>query len=77
MLCAKCGKEKGIKELDNELLCDYCYTIKQTAENIIQIACAEEYYYSDRLRIEKLIESIYNKGFNDGYRQSIKDDYSI
>ena len=74
MLCAKCGKEKV---LDNELLCEHCYTIKQTAENIIKIACADEYYYSDRLRIEKLIEAIYNKGFNDGYRQSIKDDYSI
>lgn len=77
MLCAKCGKEKGIKEYNDMLLCEYCFNIKTTADNIIQIATADEYYYSDRLRIEKLIEDIYNKGFNDGYRQSIRDDYSI
>lgn len=33
--------------------------IKQTADNIIQIATADEFYYSDRLKIEKLIEDIY------------------
>lgn len=77
MLCAKCGKEEGIKELDNELLCEHCYNIKQTAKNIILIAWKNAYYYSDRIKIEKIVEDIYNKGFNDGYWQSIKDDYSI
>lgn len=77
MLCARCGTEKGIKEFENELLCPYCYNIKTTADRIIEIACADEYYYKDRLRIEKLIEGIYDKGFNDGYWQSIRDDYSI
>lgn len=38
MLCAKCGKEKGIKEYNDMLLCEYCYTIKTTADNIIDIA---------------------------------------
>ena len=28
--------------------------IKTVADNIIDIACANEHYYSDRLRIEKL-----------------------
>ena len=44
------------------LLCDYCFKIKTTDDNIIDIACA-----NDGLRIEKLIEGIYDKGFNDGY----------
>lgn len=74
MLCARCGTEKGIKEFENKLLCPYCYNIKTTADKIIEIACADEYYYKDRLRIEKLIESVYDKGFDDGYRQSMKDD---
>lgn len=73
MLCARCGTHKGIKEYDDMLLCEHCFNIKTTADNIIDIACADEYYYKDRLRIEKLIESIYIKGFNDGYRQSMKD----
>ena len=73
MLCARCRTEKGIKES----LCPYCYNIKTTADKIIEIACADEYYYKDRLRIEKLIENVYDQGFNDGYRQSMKDDYSI
>lgn len=77
MLCARCGTHEGIKEYDDMLLCPYCYNIKTTADNIIDIACADEYYYKDRLRIEKLIEGIYDKGFNDGYSQCIKDDYSI
>ena len=34
MLCARC------------VLCDYCFKIKTTADNIIDIACA-----NDRLRI--------------------------
>lgn len=50
------------------LLCDYCFKIKTTADNIIDIACA-----NDGLRIEKLIEGIYDKGFNDGYIQCMKD----
>ena len=73
MLCARCGTHEAIKES----LCEYCFNIKITADNIIDIACADEYYYKDRLRIEKLIEGIYDKGFNDGYRQSMIDDYSI
>ena len=73
MLCARCGTQEGIKES----LCEYCYNIKTTADKIIEIACADEYYYKDRLKIEKLIEDIYNKGFDDGYWQSIRDDYSI
>jgi hypothetical protein len=77
MLCARCGTHEGIKEFEDELLCPYCYNIKTTADRIIEIACADEYYYKDRLRIEKLIEGIYDKGFNDGYWQSIRDDYSI
>ena len=77
MLCARCGTKEGIKEFDNELLCSYCYNIKQAAKNIALIAWKNNYCYSDRFRIEKLIEDIYNKGFNDGYWQSIKDDYSI
>jgi len=74
MLCAKCGIEEGIKVFDNELLCPYCYNIKTTADKILDIAFADEYYYKDRLRIEKLIENIYNQGFNDGYKQSMRDD---
>ena len=77
MLCAKCGKEKGIKEYNDMLLCEHCYNIKTTADNIIDIAWKDAYYYSDRLKIEKLIENIYNKGFDDGYWQSIHDDYGI
>ena len=77
MLCAECGKEKGIKVLDNELLCEYCYTIKQTAKNIALIAWKNAYCFIDRQKIEKIVEDIYNKGFNDGYWQSIRDDYSI
>ena len=73
MLCARCGTEKGIREFKDELLCPYCYSIKTTTDKIIEIACADEYYYKDRLRIEKLIESIYDKGFDDGYRQAMKD----
>lgn len=70
MLCARCGTHEGIKEYN---LCPYCYNIKTTADNIIQIVNSDEFYYSDRLRVEKLIESIYDKGFDDGYRQSMKD----
>lgn len=70
MLCARCGTHEGIKES----LCEYCFNIKTTTDKIIDIACADEYYYKDRLRIEKLIESIYDKGFNDGYKQSMRDD---
>ena len=77
MLCARCGTHEGIKEYDDILLCEYCFNIKTTADNIIDIACADEYYYKDRLKIEKLIEGIYDKGFDDGYWQSIRDDYSI
>ena len=77
MLCARCGTHEGIKEYDNMLLCEHCFSIKTTTDNIIDIACSDEYYYKDRLRIEKLIEGIYDKGFNDGYSQCIKDDYSI
>ena len=73
MLCARCGTHKGIKEYNDMLLCDYCFKIKTTADNIIDIACANEHYYSDRLRIEKLIEGIYDKGFNDGYSQCMKN----
>lgn len=73
MLCAKCGKEKGIKEFEDMLLCPCCYNIKTTADKIIQIVNSDEFYYSNRLRVEKLIESIYD----DGYRQSMKDDYSV
>lgn len=68
MLCARCGTHKGIKGYNDMLLCDYCFKIKITADNIIDIACA-----NDRLRIEKLIEGIYDKGFNDGYSQCMKD----
>lgn len=68
MLCARCGTHKGIKEYNDMLLCDYCFKIKTTADNIIDIACA-----NDGLRIEKLIEGIYDKGFNDGYSQCMKD----
>ena len=68
MLCARCGTHEGIKEYNDMLLCDYCFKIKTTADNIIDIACA-----NDRLRIEKLIEGIYDKGFNDGYSQCMKD----
>ena len=87
MLCARCGTHEGIKEYDDMLLCEHCFNIKTTADNIVNT--------NDRLRIEKLIEDIYNKGFikgiydkcfiediydkgfNDGYWQSMKDDYSI
>lgn len=69
MLCARCGTHEGIKEYDDMLLCKYCFSIKTTTDNIVNT--------NDRLRIEKLIESIYDKGFDDGYRQSMKDDYSI
>lgn len=62
MLCARCGTHEGVKES----LCPYCYNIKTTTDKIINT--------NDRFRIEKLIESIYDKGFNDGYRQSMKDD---
>ena len=68
MLCARCGTHEGIKEYNDMLLCNYCFKIKTTADNIIDIACA-----NDRLRIEKLIEGIYDKGFNDGYNQCMKD----
>lgn len=67
MLCARCGTEKGIKEFKDELLCPYCYNIKTTTDNIVNT--------NDRYKTEKLLESIYDKGFNDGYRQSIYDDY--
>lgn len=73
MLCARCGTHKGIKEYNDMLLCEHCFNIKITADNIIDIAWADEYYYSNRLRIEKLIENIYIKGFNDGYSQRMKD----
>ena len=76
MLCARCNTQNGVKEYNDMLLCPYCFSIKTTTDNIIDISCADEYYYKDRLRIEKLVESIYDKGFNDGYRQSIYDDYS-
>lgn len=69
MLCARCGIHKGIKEYDDMLLCEYCFNIKITTDNIINT--------NDRLTREKLVESIYVEGFNDGYWQSIKDDYSI
>ena len=74
MLCARCETEKGIKEYYDMLLCSYCFSIKTTTDKILEIAWADVYYYNDRLKIEKLIENIYNKGFNDGYRQSMKDD---
>ena len=73
MLCARCGTHEGIKEYNDMLLCEYCYNIKTTAHKIIEIAWADEYYYSDRLRIEKLIECTYDAGFNDGYSQCMKD----
>lgn len=69
MLCARCGTHEGIKEYNDMLLCPYCFNIKTTTDNIVNT--------NDRFRIEKLIESIYDKGFNDGYSQCIKDDYSI
>jgi hypothetical protein len=59
------------------LLCEHCYNIKTTTDNIIDIDCADEYYYKDRLRIENIVEGIYDKGFDDGYWQSIHDDYGI
>ena len=65
MLCARCGTHEGFKEYNDMLLCNYCFNIKITADNIINT--------NDRFRIEKLIESIYDKGFDDGYRQSMKD----
>lgn len=77
MLCAKCGKEKGIKEHGDMLLCEHCYNIKQTVNNIILLAWKSIDCYNDRPKIEKIIEDIYNKGFNDGYWQSIYDDYGI
>lgn len=69
MLCARCCTHEGIKEYDDMLLCEYCFNIKTTTDNIINT--------NDKFRIEKLIEGIYDKGFNDGYSQCIKDDYSI
>lgn len=69
MLCARCGIHEGIKEYNDMLLCEDCFNIKITTDNIVNT--------NDRLRIEKLIEDIYDKGFNDGYRQSMRDDYSI
>lgn len=77
MLCARCGTHEGVKEYNDMLLCPYCFSIKTTADNIIDIACADEFYYKDRLKIEKLIEATYDKGFNNGYRQSIYDDYGV
>ena len=68
MICARCGTHEGIKGYDDVLLCNYCFKIKTTADNIIDIALA-----NDRLRIEKLIEGIYDKGFNDGCSQCMKD----
>ena len=59
MLCDRCGTHKGIKEYNDMLLCDYCFKIKTTADNIIDIVCANEHYYSE--------------GFNDGYSQCMKD----
>lgn len=69
MLCGRCGTHEGIKEYNDMLLCPYCYNIKTTTDKIINT--------NDRLRIEKLVESIYDKGFDDGYRQSMYDDYGI
>lgn len=77
MLCARCGKEKGIKEYDDMLLCEHCYNIKQTVDAIIKVASADKITNRDKLKIENLIENIYDKGFNDGYWQSIHDDYGI
>ena len=65
MLCARCGTHEGIKEYDDMLLCKYCYTIKITTENIINT--------NDKFKVEKLVECIYDEGFNDGYRQCMKD----
>lgn len=65
MLCARCGTYEGIKEYDDMLLCPYCYNIKTTTDKIVNT--------NDRFRIEKLIESIYDKGFNAGYSQCMKD----
>jgi len=61
MLCARCGTHEAIKES----LCEYCFNIKTTTDKIINT--------NDRLRIEKLVESIYDKGFDDGYSQCMKD----
>ena len=65
MLCARCGTHEAIKES----LCEYCFNIKITADIIVNT--------NDRLKIEKLVESIYDKGFDDGYKQSMYDDYGI
>lgn len=65
MLCARCGTHEGVKES----LCEYCFNIKTTTDKIINT--------KDRLKIEKLVESIYDKGFDDGYRQSMYDDYGV
>ena len=54
MLCARCGTHEGIKEYNDMLLCEHCFNI----DNIINT--------NDKFRIEKLIESIYNKGFMEG-----------
>lgn len=77
MLCPKCGIEKGIKEYNDMLLCKHCYNIEQTTDAIIKISSAGKITNRDKLKIEKIVEDIYNKGFDDGYWQSIRDDYSI
>ena len=65
MLCARCGTHEGVKEYDDMLLCKYCYTIKTTTERIMNT--------NDRFKIKKLVESIYDEGFNDGYSQCLED----
>jgi hypothetical protein len=61
MLCARCGTHEGVKES----LCEYCFNIKITADIIVNT--------NDRLKIEKIVEGIYDKGFSDGYRQCLED----
>ena len=44
--------------------------IKKVCDDILDIAWGEEYYYSDRLRLEKLILQVYTKGYYDGINKT-------
>ena len=56
MLCARCGREKGIKEFEDELLCSHCFDIRIKAHRILEFACGDKFSYNDRLAVERLIE---------------------
>lgn len=67
MLCARCNIQDGVKEYNDELFCEHCYNIKTTIDNIIEIV-----NNNDRLRLERLIDDLYDKSFDEGYWQAIE-----